>query len=161
MIDHAYVLDVFDYNPDTGVLLRKFKNGSTRKMKPTGPDRSIRARLFGKDIRGHRLIWFYVHGTWPDLFIDHINGDPSDNRLCNLRLATDAENKRNVGKRSHNTSGVKGVTWDKVNNKWLSHATYNGKGFNLGRYTNIEDAAAAYRSFAKANYGVFYREDSP
>lgn len=155
------ITDAFDYSPETGVLTRKFKGGHARVAggnKTNGGYTKI--GFNGREYPAHRLIWWRVYGELPDHFIDHINGDKSDNRLCNLRLATDAENKRNVGKRSHNTSGFKGVTWDKVNKKWIAHATLNGKGYTLGRFSTIEMAAEAYRGFAQKHHGDFYKGES-
>lgn len=150
--------DAFDYSPETGILTRKFKGGHERAAGTRKAHKGYTKIGFnGHEYPAHRLIWWLVYGALPTRFIDHVNGDRSDNRLCNLRLATDAENKRNVGIRAHNTSGFKGVTWDKDNRKWLAHATLNGKGYHLGRYTTAENAARAYRDFAKKNHGDFYR----
>ena len=155
------ITEAFAYNPETGELLRKFKGGTTRVAGgKRQSDGYVKIGFNGKEYPAHRLIWWLVYGSLPDRFIDHINGDKGDNRLANLRLATDAENKRNVGMRRHNTSGFKGVSWDKVNNRWLAHATLNGRGKYLGRYRTREEAAEAYRRFAAENHGEFYREQS-
>lgn len=154
------VNDAFEYNPETGTLTRVFKGGHRRVAgsRKQAAD-YIRVGFNGREYPAHRLIWWLVYGSLPSAFIDHINGDRTDNRLCNLRLATDAQNKRNVGMRSHNTSGFKGVTWDKANNRWLAHATHNGRGVHLGRYDKKEDAAEAYRQFAREAHGEFYRSN--
>ena len=151
--------DAFRYDAESGVLTRIFKGGQTRiigSKKTT--DGYTKTSLNGREYPAHRLIWWIAYGSLPDRFIDHINGDKSDNRLSNLRLATDSENKRNVGKRQHNTSGFKGVTWDKANKRWLAHATFQGKGVHLGRHSTPEAAAQAYREFAEQNHGSFYRD---
>lgn len=150
--------DAFVYDPETGVLLRKFKGGTTREA---GSKKSVegytRVSFNGREYPAHRLIWWLVYGSLPSLFVDHVNGDKSDNRLSNLRLATDAENKRNVGKRSHNTSGYKGVSWDRANNRWLANASLNGRSVHLGRHATKEAAAEAYKRFAEEHHGEFYR----
>ena len=108
--------DAFEYDAETGVLTRIFKSGKRRVAGANVRSGDyIRVSFNGKEYPAHRLIWLLVYGQSPDQFIDHINGVRTDNRLANLRLASDAENKRNVGIRSHNTSGEKGVTWDKAN----------------------------------------------
>lgn len=158
-ISHEDALATFAYNPETGKLTRRFKGGHSRIIGVKArPGSYVRVGWQGRDILAHRLIWLIVHGRFPDGLIDHVNGDPSDNRLENLRIATDAENKRNVGIRSHNTSGIKGVSWDKENRRWLAHATHNGRGFHLGRHLTKEAAAEAYRNFARTHHGEFYRE---
>lgn len=151
--------EAFEYNPETGVLTRIFKSGK-RRVVASGYKGSFYPKVGfnGQEYVVHRIIWALVHGGFPDLFIDHINGNKSDNRICNLRLATDSQNKTNVGKRQNNTSGIKGVSWDRANNKWMAHATLNGRGYNLGRYADKNAAAAAYQSFARENHGEFYRE---
>lgn len=153
------IAEAFSYDPATGILTRRFKGGHTRlvgvKNKHGG---YTKVGFNGREYPAHRLIWWLVYGALPDRFIDHVNGDKCDNRLANLRLATDAENKRNVGRRSHNTSGFKGVSFDKQTGRWLAHATLNGRGVNLGRHITPEAAADAYRAFAKQHHGEFYRE---
>lgn len=97
----------------------------------------------GKLYLAHRLAWLYVHGVWPSDEIDHINRDRADNRIENLREATSAENKRNVGKRHDNTSGYVGVTWCKTKQKWKAQIQHDGKTTHLGFYDILEDAIAA------------------
>lgn len=153
------IREAFEYDRETGVLLRKFKGGHVRQVGgKKASDGYVKVGFNGREYPAHRIIWWLVHGELPSAFIDHVNGDKSDNRLCNLRLASDAENKRNVGMRRHNTSGFKGVTWDKVNRRWLAHATLNGRGVHLGRHRTKEAAAEAYRNFARENHGEFYKE---
>lgn len=105
----------------------------------------------------HRLAWLIVTGRWPEHTIDHINGDPSDNRFCNLREATAAENLRHRGIMKSNKSGVKGVHWFKQYNKWRAIIVARGKQIFLGHFDNIEDAKAAYRQAAVELHGEFAR----
>lgn len=105
----------------------------------------------------HRLVWVYVHGNLPaGMYIDHINGYSWDNRVFNLRLATNAENLRNRGKQTNNTSGFKGVTWYRPSGKWKSQCKVNSKNFHLGYFDTKEEASAAYESFASKAFGEFY-----
>jgi hypothetical protein len=71
----------------------------------------LRCALNRKTVLAHRVIWLIVYGEWPPCDIDHVNGIRDDNRLANLRLATDAENQQNVGAPVHNTSGLIGAHW--------------------------------------------------
>ena len=75
--------------------------------------------------------------------IDHIDGNPLNNRKSNLRICTQHQNVLNHRVARNNTSGVTGVTWDRNRNKWASQIVYNGKNHHLGRYENIEDAINA------------------
>lgn len=155
------ITEAFGYDSESGILVRKFKGGTTRVVGVKNLGGSYtRVGFNGLEYPAHRLIWWLVHGSLPDRFIDHINGDKTDNRLANLRLATNAENTRNVGMRSHNKSGFKGVSWDKANRRWVAHATLNGRGYTLGRHSTREAAAQAYRNFAKQHHGEFYREQN-
>lgn len=88
-------------------------------------------------------------------FVDHINGVGFDNRRCNLRLASMSENNRNVGKRSNNTSGYKGISRD--HNFWRAEIRVNGKKIYLGIYSTKEDAYAAYCEASKKYHGEFGR----
>jgi hypothetical protein len=109
----------------------------------------------GKILLEHRLIWMYVHGVMPTKFIDHINGIKDDNRIENLRECTQSQNQANIGKRNDNTSGHKGVSWDKHGKKWKVQIRVNNKKRYLGLFTSIEDAIAARRAAEIKYQGAF------
>ena len=111
----------------------------------------------GERFIAHRLAWFHVYGEWPSDQIDHINGNPDDNRLCNLRDSSQAENTCNRGKSSNNTSGYKGVTWHKKAKKWLAQIGANGQHYYLGLFDTAEEAHAAYCEAAVRLHGEFAR----
>lgn len=98
-------------------------------------------------------------GVWPKGQIDHVNGNRLDNRICNLRDATHAENQRNSKRPKSNTSGIKGVYWDKRSKKWGAHIRFGNKMLNLGRFSEKEDAAAAYKLAALKYHGDFAKLD--
>lgn len=106
--------------------------------------------------RAHRLAWFYVHGVWPKHKMDHINNIKSDNRISNLREASNSENGWNVGMPSTNTSGIKGVCWDKQTKKWIAQCWVSGKHYKIGRFACIDDAARAVARFREENHGEFH-----
>src|SRR3546814_8274071 len=85
-------------------------------------------------------------GKWPRGEVDHRNGARDDNRWCNLRKATKAQNQANARRRRDNTSGVKGVTWNKARKKWVAQIQAGGKRMSLGGFPTIEAAANDYRS---------------
>lgn len=72
--------------------------------------------------------------------VDHINRNRLDNRLSNLRVCTRSQNNMNKIEQSNNTSGCRGVSWSKSNNKWQSRITINKKTINLGYFDNLDDA---------------------
>lgn len=118
----------------------------------------LHIRVDGKLYLAHRLAWLYVYGKWPTSILDHRNRFPSDNRISNLRLATHSQNHGNTPPRADNTSGVKGVSWCKRRSKWQAGIRRNGKRVGLGYFTNIEDAAKAYRAASIEIYGDFHAE---
>ena len=89
--------------------------------------------------------------------VDHINGNPLDNRKENLRICSHAENMRNSSIQKNNTSGYKGVYWNNERKKWQAQISIKNKVVPLGRFDDIKDAARAYNEAAKENYGVFAR----
>jgi hypothetical protein len=96
-------------------------------------------------IRMHRLIL----NCGKDEEVDHRDHDTLNNRRCNLRKCTGTQNAINRRMRSNNTSGFKGVCWDKKSQKWRSYINANGVRRNLGLFTRKELAAAAYIGAAK------------
>lgn len=105
----------------------------------------------------HRVIWALVHGHWPENDIDHINGYRADNRLANLREATRSQNNVNSGVRADNTSGFKGVHFNKQQGKWQAQVYRNGKSKHLGFFVAAAEAGKAYQEAAKRVYGEFAR----
>lgn len=115
-------------------------------------------RIKGVLYKAHRLIWLLSTGTFPSAFIDHINGDRSDNRLTNLREATPQENSRNMGKRKDNTSGCAGVTWYKRHQKWRVYIMVDGKNKHLGYYNELDEALTARKDAEVKYFGRFQRK---
>jgi hypothetical protein len=79
-------------------------------------------------------------GEWPTEVIDHINGNRAEDRWTNLRACTVADNACNRGAQSNNTSGVKGVSWNKKAGKWEVHVSARGNNAYLGLYKTLEQA---------------------
>lgn len=104
--------------------------------------------LFGKKYKAHRIIWKFVYGEDP-LTIDHINGNKLDNRVCNLRNVSQAENARNSSKSKSNSSGCVGVVFDKSRNKWAARIHDVDKMINLGRFDKFEDAVLTRKQAEK------------
>lgn len=89
--------------------------------------------------------------------VDHVNGDGLDNRRCNLRLANRNQNAQNQRRNSRNSSGLKGVTFNKANQKWVSQITVNKKVTYLGSFDTPEAAHEAYCEAARKHFGEFAR----
>jgi hypothetical protein len=104
-----------------------------------------------KHIYMHRDIMAFPVGC----DIDHINGNKLDNRKSNLRICTRSQNNANMGKPSNNTSGYKGVSWDKRANKWVARLNSNGKLQWSKHFDNKIDAAKAYNSVILEVFGQF------
>ena len=106
----------------------------------------------GKQYYQHRLIWLYVHGSWPDGPIDHINGNKSDNRIENLRIATPSQNQHNR-KKTKSKSGMTGA-YKHWSGRWYSTIMVENKKHYLGMFETEEAAAKAYAD-AKAKLHPF------
>lgn len=161
-LTHEFVTSVLEYNKDTGHVTWK-KRYSTSHAVPgaragildTGKYSGYR-RIFIKGYRllEHRLIWFMVYGVWPTEQIDHVNGIRDDNRLCNLREASNTINCQNKRNYSNNKSGHKGVIWHKKQKKWNAVIGVNWKLLHLGSFDSIEEAIEA-RKAAEDKYFTY------
>ncbi len=109
----ARLRELFRYNPATGrwiVIKVDPGNGNPRKVGQLMPRRKYR---YGFEIDGQkyvssRLAWLYMLGEWPKFYMDHINGDETDDRWENLREATQRLNNANARKRKGNQGGTLG-----------------------------------------------------
>ena len=161
MISYKRVRELFDYNPETGVVVRRL----------TTSPRAMSGMVVGcLDHRGyllvnidrrlyklHRVVWLWMTGSWPEGDIDHCDRDSSNNRWGNLRDSTKSQNLSNRTKQSNNTSGFKGVYWNAQKCKWHAKIALNRKDIHLGFFDAIEDAHVAYCVAAKKYHGEFSR----
>lgn len=91
------------------------------------------------------------------LQVDHINGDGLDNTRQNLRLCTNQQNSQNQGIAGNNTSGFKGVSYNKANRKWVAYIKLDGRRIHLGSFSSPQEAARAYDRKALELFGEFAR----
>lgn len=106
-----------------------------------------------KNVAMHREIV----GVPSGFCVDHKNGNGLDNRRGNIRVASSSQNQFNRGKQINNTSGHKGVTWDKHRNVWFVNFRAYKKPVFVGRFRNLDDAIEAYRKACIKNHGAFSR----
>lgn len=140
-----------DYDQSTGVF--RWANVTRKGRCKAGAvaghvsraDGYVHICVLGRKCLAHRLAWLMAHGRWPSGQIDHINLNRSDNRIANLREATNAENGQNRTASKRNTSGFPGVSWCKSSRKWRAQIRVAGRSrIALGYFMRAEDAAAAY-----------------
>lgn len=143
MLTQERVREVFSYNADTGEVTLLLSLGNYKAGAKLGKDGKGYYQLQIDKYRTkiHRLIWLYVHGYMPKV-IDHINGIRSDNRLCNLREATQRLNCQN---RQHHRDGrLPGTSRIRGSTKWRAYYTIKGKQFHLGSYSTELEAHEVY-----------------
>lgn len=158
LISHQELLRVLDYNELTGIftwrestaMLVKVGDMAGSTNKTTG---YTSIKIGWKRYPAHHLAWFYVHGSWPAEQIDHRNRVRSDNRIKNLREATNSQNQQNRAIESPCKSGLRGVC--KRGNRWTAEIMANKKRIRLGSFKTPEEAGAAYLN-AKRELHPFY-----
>ena len=110
----------------------------------------------GGNVLVHHVVWVYHNGDIPQGYeIDHINNNPLDNRIENLRLATSSQNKFNtrIGKR--NSSGIKGVMWNKATKSYRARIQVNKKSIHIGMFASIDDAERSVKLAREKFHGSF------
>lgn len=142
-VTQEYLLKHYDYDSISGNLIWKIPTVSWIKQGDIvgcmRRDGYRVTRIKGKNYLVHRLIFLFHHGYLPDL-IDHKDQDSTNNRIENLRASNKTKNSYNSGLPSNNKSGVRGVSWDKKNNKWIVRFKSNGVYKFLGYFVDLEEA---------------------
>lgn len=160
MVTQERLKELLSYDPLTGEFRWKVSRGGTATVGSLAGSlnnkgyRCIRVEL--KTYKAHRLAWFYVYGIWPIEQIDHFNGITNDNRLCNLREATNTENSRNTKVSKNKIKNTpKGVIWHSRDECYEARIRINTKMMFLGRFDSVEAAADAYKDAAIKYHGNF------
>ena len=143
------VKKLFIYDEETGKLFKRF---SCRKETGSWMNGYRMVGIKYKSYLVHRIIWLYNYGEFPNGDIDHIDSCRWNNRLNNLRIVSHVENAINIPKRSHNTSGITGVSFHIASNKWQAQISYKKKRISLGIFSLFKDAVIA-RYNAEKKYG--------
>ncbi len=156
-IGYERVRELFDYDLNNGCLIWKIKLNNFIKIGAVaGYTNEQGYRMVGIDSKPygvHRIIWLWHYGYLPENQIDHIDQDPQNNHINNLREVSMACNLRNTGNRKTNTSGVKGVGWHRLTKTWWAAIGVMGKKINLGYHKNFDDAVMArYKKEKELNW---------
>lgn len=158
----ALVREKLDYDPETGVFLWKksprlgIEAGERAGTARRSGYRLISIRWYGQ-IFEHRLAWLYVYGVAPSDEIDHIDGNPSNNAISNLREATSSQQKMNKRVQSNNVSGLKGAYFHACRHgkKWRSQIKVGRRLIFLGYFDTPEEAHRAYCVASKKYFAEF------
>ena len=149
MITQQRLHELFDYVDGELIRRGKRKKGgtvSTRGYKKIGVD----YKIYGE----HQLVFLHHHGYLPEQ-IDHIDGNKLNNKIENLRAADNSKNMMNRELLRNNTSGAKGVFWDREYNKWRVAVRSNGVLRSFGRYIDFELAELVATEAREKYHGVF------
>lgn len=146
------------YTPETGVFVWNIApNGRIKIGDVAGNARTdgyTQIRFKRRLYLTHQLVWAYVHGHLPQGGLDHKDRDRANNRIGNLRPATQLENMQNKSMYCNNPSGHTGVYRNTRGTKWVANIRASGKTIHLGSFAKIEDAVQA-RSLAKEQHHPF------
>lgn len=150
---------LFDYCPVTGVLIWKVKPCPRMPAGVVAGGPNTRGywqvRVGERKLKVHRIIFAMWHGYWPSKNVDHINGVTSDNRIENLRDASQLQNNWNRRNQQNSTTGIKGVCRESGTEKWRARIHSKGARLYLGCFSNLEDAERAVRAKRVELHGVF------
>lgn len=149
MVTQNKLRELFDYDSSTGIMRWKQRRRGVRRTLIAGcisvqnNHPHIIIGIDNKIYLMHRLVWLYVYGVWPTYFIDHINGDSTDNRIANLRDIPQSLNMQNrKGATRRNKIGLAGV--HARDGKFRASVRLNGKAIHLGVFDTKESAHKAY-----------------
>jgi HNH endonuclease/AP2 domain len=161
-LTRARLRELLDYNKETGEF--RWRKRDIKGIRPDLSAGTIRSprdyryiKIDGRVYSEHQLAWFYMSGRWGKPTIDHRDGDVTNNRWKNLRLATRSQNNANRRRPRNNTSGYKGVHLFRRLGKWGAHIGKNGQTIHLGTFETPQAAHAAYVKAARKLFGKFAR----
>ena len=117
-------------------------------------DGYLGGRVNGERLLAHRVVWYFETGNWPNKQIDHIDGNPKNNKFENLREASNAENSRNSKSRK-GSSKYKGIYWRSDKSLWRVQLMIDGKRKEIGHFKDEKEAARAYNLAAIEHFGEF------
>jgi len=158
-ITHAELTCLLYYDRETGNFYWRVNRYGVSKGDLAGSvdsrNKYRRIKINERLYLAHRLAWFYVSGQWPINEIDHIDRNRSNNRICNLREATHAENMMNKPAYKNSKTGIKGVYWHKQHKKYAATIQTRGVTKHIGLYVSIESAALARKQASQKIHKQF------
>lgn len=152
--------EVLFYDPDTGVFTRNKGSGNhihrhgsvAGTLKKTGGNAGYRyIQIDNICYLAHRLAWLYVYGEWPNGQIDHINATRDDNRIANIREATNSTNQHNRKDLLRKDGTRKGIFFNPRNGKWKAMIFRENKQKSLGWFASETEAHAVYMAAKEAH----------
>ena len=156
----------FYYNPVTGWFTNRTSRGRAKAGKRAGERAGAHAHSGYRRMSinytrfyEHHLAWFYIFEEWPTE-IDHIDGDPSNNAITNLRICNRSLNNCNRSQQPASQSGLRGAYLDPRNLQWFSKIQFGGQVKFLGNFNSAEEAHEAFEIAAKELHGDFYLDHS-
>ena len=156
ILTQKYLHQLFDYKD--GTLYWKIRSSHRihigDKAGCLDTNNYYKIRINGKMYGSHRVIYAWHYGYFPKI-IDHIDGNPENNKIENLREATHSQNNWNSRKNSRNTSGFKNVRWRKERNKWTCQFQVNKKTISRGAFDTAEEASIFAEKLRKELHGEF------
>jgi hypothetical protein len=157
MITRERVKELLDYNPVEGVLRWKVRTARCVRIGEIAGqghrgEKGYNIGINGKRYKTSRICFLHYYGFLPET-VDHINRNPHDNRIINLRAATNAENCRN--RKPYGSSKYLGVSWFKQSGKWKAQIKHDGEVIYLGLFEKDYEAAVAYNIAAMELNGEF------
>jgi HNH endonuclease len=158
IMTHEYLSGILKYKPHTGKffwIVDKGKVEAGEEAGTKGRRGYVDIKIDGRSYLAHRLAWLYMTGEFPIHEIDHINGNPSDNRWTNLKEGTHSQVTRPHRIYKTNISGYNGVHWRKDADKYRVRITIDNKRISLGHYSDFEEACKARVEAEKEYFGKF------
>lgn len=155
-VDQNLINEIFEYRD--GHLFWKnpfgYKAKAGEKAGSINQEGYVKVQILGKRYSAHRIIFCMFHGYFPE-FVDHIDGNPQNNLIENLRECTKSQNSMNKKMDFRNSSGVKGVSFNKKLQKYVAYIKVEGKRQHLGVFESANDASNVVSEYRNKLHGLF------
>lgn len=157
-LTQEFLKQILDYDPKSGVFIWKRSNRVRKSGEIAGgrtPSGYARVKIGQRHYLAHRLAWIWFYGQWPKYDIDHIDHNPGNNRISNLRDVPHSENMQNqVSAHSNGSTGLLGVSYRKDRDTYKAIISLNGRQKVLGHFKTAPEAHAAYVSAKRAMHSA-------